>query len=82
MCTTLYWVHIGAAKEANPMLARCLQQGDGMFIFTKVLSFFPMLCLCAWYRMKQPKFVAQALRIALIAYITIYAVGVGSEFIR
>jgi hypothetical protein len=82
MFSTLYWVHMGSATEANPMLARCLQQGDAVFCLTKLASFVPMLCLAAWYRLKQPKFIATALRLAIVAYIGIYVIAVGAEFIR
>ena len=31
MSSTLYWVHAGAASEANPWMAFCLEQGPPPF---------------------------------------------------
>ena len=81
MLSTLFWVHQGIATEANPMLARCLQQGVAVFCGTKLLSFVPMLLFSAWYRTKQPKFIALALRLAIAAYVAMYIIGVGAQFI-
>jgi len=81
LASTLYFIHHGEATEANPILAPAVQQGDGVFCLAKLLSFVPMLLLAAWYRQQKPKFIAVALRIAIVAYVVIYAVGVGSQFL-
>ena len=41
MCSTLYWVHAGAASEANPWMAFCLHHGDAAFCAAKLVSFLP-----------------------------------------
>jgi hypothetical protein len=82
LCTTLFWVHVGVAKEANPLLAGFLQQGDLSFCLVKLISFVPMLLLSAWYRMYNPHFIAVALRFAIAAYLLIYLIGVVPQLIR
>jgi hypothetical protein len=82
MFSTLHWVHQGTASEENPWLASYLQQGDMQFIAIKLLSFVPMLCFAAWYRMQQPKFIAVALRIGIAAYVLIYVVNIGMQIGR
>jgi hypothetical protein len=81
MLSTLYWVHDGVASESNPMLALCLQHGPIVFVAAKLVSFVPMLLFAAWYRLTRPQFIALALRAGVAAYVLIYIVGVGIQFV-
>ena len=81
MITTLYMIHHGVATEANPMLAPFLQYGDATFCIVKLISFVPMLCIAALYRLQNPKFIEISLRFGLAAYVVIYLFGTCRQFI-
>ena len=81
MCSTLYWVHSGAASEANPWMAFCLQHGTAAFCCAKMLTFLPLLALTAYYRPRRPRLIAISLRGTCILYALIYSVAVGSQWV-
>lgn len=72
MLSTLYWVHGGAATEANPLMAHWLERGDAHFVAVKLLSFIPLLAVAAYYRPRRPRLIAVSLRAALALYALIY----------
>jgi hypothetical protein len=76
MLSTLYWVHHNTAREANPWLANCLRQGDGVFCAAKIISFLPLLIFAAYYRPRRPRLIAVSLRVAIVLYLVIYAAAV------
>ena len=76
MLSTLYWLHSGAAREANPVMAHSLQNGYGAFCAQKLASFLPLILFCAYYRSRRPRLVAIALRGTTVLYILFYIVGV------
>ena len=80
MCSTLYWVHVGVATEANPSLAYCLRQGVPMFCAVKLLSFLPLLAFAACYRPRRPRLIAISLRGTIVLYVGIYLTAVLSQF--
>lgn len=82
MCSTLYWVHTGAASEANPWMEFCLQHGDALFCAVKMLSFLPLLAFAAYYRVRRPRLIAASLRGTVVLYIGIYVCAVGSQWLR
>lgn len=82
MSSTLYWVHAGAASEANPWMAFCLQHGDGAFCVVKMLSFLPLLAFAAYYRARRPRLIAVSLRGTALLYVGFYMVAVGSQWLR
>ncbi len=82
MSSTLYWVHAGAASEANPWMAFCLQHGDGVFCAVKMLSFLPLLAFAAYYRARRPRLIAISLRGTTLLYLGVYAAAVGSQWLR
>ena len=82
MSSTLYWVHAGAASEANPWMAFCLQHGDGAFCAIKMLSFLPLLAFAAYYRARRPRLIAVSLRGTALLYVGVYLVAVGSQWLR
>lgn len=81
MCSTLYWVHTGAASEANPWMAFCLQHGDLTFCAAKLLSFLPLLAFAAYYRPRRPRLIAVALRATVVLYAVIYLLAVGGQWV-
>jgi len=82
MCSTLYWVHAGAASEENPWMALCLHHGDAAFCASKLLSFLPLLAFAAYYRPRRPRLIAISLRGTCLLYVLIYTVAVGSQWLR
>ncbi len=81
MFSTLHWVHDNAATEMNPWMSLWLQHGDWSFCLMKLLSFLPLLALCAYYRPKRPRLVAAALRATIVLYVLLYAGMVGMQFV-
>ncbi len=79
MLSTLYWVHGGAATEANPLMAYWLARGDAHFVAAKLLSFFPLLAVAAYVRPRRPRLIAVSLRAALALYVLIY---VGAQIVQ
>jgi hypothetical protein len=80
MATTIYWIHCGAASEANPLLATALHYSVGWFIAIKLLSFVPAVVLAELYRKRNPRFVAICFRIAILIYSIIYFGSIANQF--
>ena len=81
MCSTLYWVHAGAASEANPWMAFCLHHGDLAFCAVKFASFLPLLAFAAYYRPRRPRLIAISLRGTIALYVGIYLMAVGGQWL-
>jgi len=81
MCSTLYWVHTGAASEANPWMAFCLYHGDAAFCAAKLVSFLPLLAFAAYYRPRRPRLIAVSLRSTVALYVGIYLLAVGGQWL-
>lgn len=81
MISTLYWVHTNAATEENPWMAMWLQHGDLAFCAMKLVSFLPLLVVCAYYRPTRPRLIAAALRGTIALYLLFYVAGVGIQFL-
>lgn len=82
MLSTLYWVHIGAASEANPWMLFCLQHGDAAFCAAKMFSFLPLLAFAAYYRARRPRLIAVSLRGTSVLYVGVYVCAVGSQWLH
>ncbi|MGI4790676.1 MAG: DUF5658 family protein [Janthinobacterium lividum] len=82
MSSTLYWVHAGAATEANPWMAFCLLHGPLAFCAVKMLSFLPLLAFAAYYRARRPRLIAISLRGTCLLYVGIYALAVGTQWLH
>lgn len=80
MVSTILLVHRGMAVEGNPWLAYCYHRGEVYFIIAKLLSFLPAIAFAAYYRDRFPEFVPLCLRVALVAYVVIYATSVFGQF--
>jgi hypothetical protein len=81
MASTLHWVHTNRATEMNPWMALWLQHGDFAFCAMKLMSFLPLLAICAYYRPTRPRLVTAALRATIVLYVLLYAGMVGMQFI-
>ena len=82
MSSTLYWVHAGAASEANPWMAFCLQHGEAAFCAVKMLSFLPLLAFAAYHRNRRPRLIAVSLRGTAVLYVGIYLAAVGVQWMH
>lgn len=72
LCSTIFLVSYRGAEEGNPLMSYYLHQGIGPFIFAKLVLFVVPLCIAEWARRHRPKFVQQALRFAVGAYLLAY----------
>jgi hypothetical protein len=79
LASTLYWVSHGMAHEANPLLARFLEQGSAPFIAAKTASFLPALMFAEWYLPRNPPLVRSSLRCVMTAYVLIYLVCMAAQ---
>ena len=81
MVSTLYWVHTNAATEENPWMSLWLGHGDFAFCAMKLISFLPLLAVCAHYRPTRPRLIAISLRGTIALYLLLYAAAVGIQFV-
>lgn len=76
MYSTIYWVRIGMATEANPFLAWTFHLHPVVFVLIKAATFVPTLLLAAYMARRHPRTVTLLLRFVILAYLAIYAVGI------
>ena len=72
---TVYLVGRGLAIEANPFMAHVLEYGPAVFVLVKLLYTLPFIVVCEWLREFRPQFATMALRLTLLAYVGLYAIG-------
>ena len=72
---TVYLVEKGLAIEANPFMAHVLEYGPAAFVTVKLLYTLPLIVVCEWLREFRPQFAVMALRLTLVAYLGLYAIG-------
>jgi hypothetical protein len=77
LATTLFWVAYRDAAEANPLMAFYLDNhGFAGFIAAKMVLLAMPLVIAEWARRRSPRFVRGALRLTILAYLTLYVFGV------
>lgn len=76
MYSTVYWVRTGVATEANPLLAWAFAIHPAVFVLVKAATFLPSLALATFLARRHPAKVATLLRFVILAYISLYLVGV------
>ncbi|MBC8141758.1 MAG: hypothetical protein H7Y38_10005 [Armatimonadetes bacterium] len=76
MYSTVYWVRTGVATEANPLLAWTFDIHPVVFVLIKAATFLPSLALASFLARKHPAKVTNLLRFVILAYVSIYLVGV------
>jgi hypothetical protein len=72
---TVYLVGRHLAVEANPFMAHVLAYGPAVFVLVKLIYTLPLIVVCEWLREFRPQFATAALRLTLIAYVGLYALG-------
>ena len=76
MYSTIYWVATGQATEANPLLAWTFNIHPLLFVLLKAATFLPTLVLAVYIARRHPRTTTALLRFVILAYISIYLVGV------
>lgn len=82
MISSAWLFHHGLATEKNPLLRGAAEAGTLPFVLVKLVSFVPGLIAAEWYRRVRPVFSRYLLRFVIAAYLTVYGIGVASQFIR
>jgi hypothetical protein len=72
MMTTLYWVSIGRATEANPLLQWTFDHHPVAFVIVKMLATMPAIFLAPKLAQKHPTFTVWLLRGVIAAYLFVY----------
>ena len=78
MVTTAIGIAAGTVTEANPLMARVVEQGLLVFCAVKLASFVPAIVLLEVYKRRNPRFVSTLARVAVLGYVTLYALGLGA----
>ena len=71
---TVVLVSAGLAQEANPLMARCLDQGYTFFCAVKLVGVALTIALAEAYRRRRPEFVKRLMRTAITLYVGAYVV--------
>jgi hypothetical protein len=82
LVSSAWLFHHGLAREANPLLRDFAEAGVAPFAIAKAASFVPALFAIEWYRKLRPGFVLPLARFAIAAYLLIYGLSVGGQFLR
>ena len=75
LLTTLFFISLDIAIEANPIMAYALSQGVHYFIWVKVCSFLPFSVLIEIYRRQEPFKAKVITRIVWVIYLGMYLYG-------
>lgn len=73
--STLVMVRTGVAREANPLLVGSLAHSDAAFLALKGATFLVPIALLEILRPLRPKLIHHALRLSVLGYVAIYALG-------
>src|ERR1041384_3513719 len=76
LATTLIWVGMHGASEANPIFQTYLDHGVAGFIIAKLACLLGPLYILEVARRRRPQFTLWASRLAIACYVLFYAVGV------
>lgn len=72
MVLTVMLVAMGLAREANPLMAKCLEHGYVVFCLVKISTALLAIGAAERYRRHNPLFVKRVLQAATIAYLGLY----------
>lgn len=75
LATTLWLVSTGRATEGNPVMSYYLSIGFFMLVLMKVVLLVLPVFVLEWCRRRRTRFVHVMLRLAIVAYVSIYALG-------
>lgn len=76
MYTTLWWVVMGYATEANKFLAWTFNHHPLTFVAVKCASCLPALMMAPRLAQRRPQFTIWLLRAIIFVYVAIYVIGV------
>jgi hypothetical protein len=76
LVTTLLFVGLANAAEANPLMAPFLERGPITFIQAKLTLLLAPLFVIEVARKRNPTFVRNAVNAAIVMYVGLYVVGV------
>jgi hypothetical protein len=82
MLSSAILFQIGLAVEANPLLRPYADAGILPFALVKCLTYMPALFYMEWLRRHRPGFAVGLLRLACLAYLSIYTVPALLQLIR
>ena len=72
MVLTVLLVAMGLAKEANPLMAMCLEHGYLTFCLVKISTALLAIGMAERYRPRNPLFVKRVLQAAIMLYVGLY----------
>ena len=75
LATTILFIQHNGAEEANPIFRQYWEMGLAAFVGAKIVLLVGPLSILEWARHHRPRFVAWALRSAIVAYVVMYGVG-------
>lgn len=75
LITTIIFIRHHGAQEANPLFKLYWQMGLFSFIVAKAVCLVGPLLILEWASKRNPRFVRQALRSAIVAYLAFYSIG-------
>jgi hypothetical protein len=75
LVTTIVFIRHHGAQEANPLFRHYWEMGVWAFIVAKMVCLLGPLMVLEWARRRNPRFVAGALRTAIVGYLGFYFVG-------
>lgn len=75
LVSTIWLVSTDRALEGNPIMAFYLQHSLCALVLAKVMIAGFAFFVVEWGRRRRPQFVRGLLRLAILAYISVYALG-------
>lgn len=72
MVLTVMLVAMGLAKEANPLMAYCIEHGYVTFCAVKMSTTILAIAAAERYRRHNPRFVKRLLQCAIALYLLLY----------
>ena len=72
---TAWLVNTRRGMEGNPLMSFYLHSGWGALIAAKVILVAMPIFIAEWARRYRPAFVQRALRVAIVAYLSLYVIA-------
>jgi hypothetical protein len=80
--STYWFLVLGVAREANPILRTVAEMNPGFFLMVKLATYLPAIAMAEWQRGRHPQLVQMVLRLALVVYLTTYGAFVLPQLLR
>ncbi len=75
LMTTIVFIKMHGAQEANPIFHQYWQMGLVAFIVAKMVCLLGPITILEWARTRNPELVRFALRTAIFGYVLLYGIG-------